>query len=44
MDLYAEIINGNNNALSKGITLVESTLEEHKIISQELVMKCSKKN
>ena len=44
MDLYAEIINGNNNALSKGITLVESTLEEHKIISQELVMKCSEKN
>ena len=44
MDLYTEIINGNNNALSKAITLVESTLEKHKKTAQELVMKCSEKH
>lgn len=43
MDLYSEIIKGNINALSKAITLVESTLETDKEKSQELISKCIKK-
>tara|TARA_B110000914_G_scaffold18816_1_gene14300 strand:+ start:19993 stop:20937 length:945 start_codon:yes stop_codon:yes gene_type:complete len=43
MDLYSEIIKGNINALSKAITLVESTLETDQEKSQELISKCIKK-
>jgi len=43
MDLYSEIIKGNINALSKAITLVESTLEIDQEKSQELISKCIKK-
>jgi len=39
MDLYSEIIKGNTNALSKAITLVESTLEKDQKKSQELLSK-----
>jgi LAO/AO transport system kinase len=41
--LYSEIIQGNTNALSKAITLVESTLEEDKQESQKLLSKCIQK-
>lgn len=43
MDLYSEIIKGNINALSKAITLVESTLETDQEKSQELISKCINK-
>ena len=44
MDLYSEIIKGNTNALSKAITLVESTLEEDQKKSQKLLSKLLSNN
>jgi len=43
MDLYSKIIQGDTNALSKAITLVESTLENDKKESQKLLSKCIQK-
>ena len=43
MDLYSKIIQGDANALSKAITLVESTLENDKKESQKLLSKCIQK-
>lgn len=40
MDLSQEIIKGNVTALSKGITLIESTKEEHTKQAEELLLKC----
>jgi len=43
MDLYSKIVQGNTNALSKAITLIESTLEKDKQESQKLLSKCIQK-
>lgn len=38
--LFREIIAGSKNALSQGITLVESKKAEHQALAQELIEKC----
>ena len=43
MNLSKEIINGNITALSKGITLIESTLDEHEKQAQQLIADCQSK-
>ena len=40
MELAQQIIDGNPTALGQGITLLESTLPEHKEQSQELLSEC----
>ena len=40
MDLFKEILNGNKVALSKGITLLESSLDSDYKIAQDLLQKC----
>ena len=40
MELAQQIIDGNRTALGQGITLLESTLPEHKEQSQELLSEC----
>ena len=40
MELSQQIIDGNRTALGQGITLLESTLPEHKEQSQELLSEC----
>ena len=40
MELAQQIIEGNRTALSKGITLLESTLPEHEKQAQELLTEC----
>ena len=40
MELAQQIIKGNPTALGQGITLLESTLPEHKEQSQELISEC----
>jgi len=40
MELAQQIIEGNRTALGQGITLLESTLPEHKEQSQELLSEC----
>ena len=44
MNLSKEIIQGDRTALAKGITLIESTLPNDKIIAQELIKKCLQKS
>ena len=41
MNIFKEIISGNKYALSKGITLLESSLEKDKTKAKELIKKCS---
>ncbi|MBG65914.1 MAG: methylmalonyl Co-A mutase-associated GTPase MeaB [Flavobacteriales bacterium] len=40
MNIFKEIISGNKYALSKGITLLESSLEKDKIKAKKLINKC----
>ena len=40
MNIFKEIISGNKYALSKGITLLESSLEKDKIKAKKLIKKC----
>ena len=40
MDLFKEILEGNKVAVSKGITLLESSLETDNILAQNLITKC----
>ena len=40
MNLFEEIKKGNQVALSKGITILESTLESDKILSEKLISQC----
>lgn len=40
MELAQQILDGNRTALGQGITLLESTLPEHEVLSQELLTKC----
>ena len=40
MTLYKQIIRGNTTALSKGITLLESTLENDENKARKLVSDC----
>lgn len=44
MDLSQQILNGDITALSKGITLIESTLEEDENKAQDLLVKCLPKS
>ena len=44
MDLFIELNKRNNRALSKAITLAESSLEKDQILSNELISKFPKKN
>ena len=44
MTLYKQIIKGNTTALSKGITLLESTLENDENKARKLVSDCLSKS
>ena len=44
MDLFIELNKRNNRALSKAITLAESSLEKDQILSDKLISKFPKKN
>ena len=44
MKLFKDILNGNISALSKGITLVESSLNKDKILANKLIKLCLPKS
>ncbi len=44
MKLFKDILNGNVSALSKGITLVESSLNKDKILANKLIKLCLPKS